>query len=72
MKKSILINYHYDLSDYNDKISFELQEQLESAAENRILEMRKEGYTSGELCFLDTNTDIEIFGWWDFSYTDPS
>ena len=34
--------------------------------------MRKDGYTSGELCFLDTNTDIEIFGWWDFSYTDPS
>ena len=72
MKKSILINYHYDLSDYNDKISHELREQLEEHAEERILAMRKDGYTSGELCFLDTNTDIEIFGWWDFSYTDPS
>ena len=72
MKKSIRINYHYNLNDYDDKISHELREQLEEHAEARILSMRKDGYTSGELCFLDTNTDIEIFGWWDFSYTDPS
>ena len=72
MKRSIRINYHYNLIDYDDKISHELREQLEKHAEARILQMRKDGYTSGELCFLDTNTDIEIFGWWDFSYTDPS
>ena len=72
MERSIRINYSYNLSDYDDKISHELREQLEEHAEARILQMRKDGYTSGELCFLDTNTDIEIFGWWDFSYTDPS
>ena len=72
MERSIRINYRYNLSDYDDKISHELREQLEEHAEARILSMRKDGYTSGELCFLDTNTDIEIFGWWDFSYTDPS
>ena len=72
MERSIRINYRYNLSNYDDKISHELREQLEEHAEARILSMRKDGYTSGELCFLDTNTDIEIFGWWDFSYTDPS
>ena len=72
MERSIRINYRYNLIDYDDKISHELREQLEEHAEARILSMRKDGYTSGELCFLDTNTDIEIFGWWDFSYTDPS
>ena len=72
MKRSIRINYRYNLSDYDDKISHELREQLEEHAEARILQMRKDGYTSGELCFLDTNTYIEIFAWWDFSYTDPS
>ena len=72
MKRSIRIDYHYNLSDYNDKISFELQNELEEHAEERIFEMRKDNCTSGELVYYDGETDKEIYGWWDFYYIDPS
>ena len=32
MERSIRINYRYNLSDYDDKISHELREQLEEHA----------------------------------------
>ena len=41
-------------------------ERLDQHAEERIAEMRKEGYTSGELC--EEIDGVEYRGWWEFSY----
>lgn len=66
MERTIKINYNYKLKDYPE-ITHEQRELLEDHAEERILEMRKEGYTSGELFF--ESEDILCRGWWSFSYT---
>lgn len=66
MKRKIEINYNWDLSDYPD-LDFETRSQLENHAEERISEMRKEHYTSGELHY--ENDKVSVSGWWSFSYT---
>ena len=63
--RNISINYHWNIENLN--LSFETKNILELEAEKRIYEMRKEGYTSGELVYeLD---DVTITGWWSFSYS---
>jgi hypothetical protein len=67
MEEIIRINYNWDTSDY-PKISSKLKRKLKEHAEERIFEMRKEGYTSGELVY-DANK-IVAYGWWSFYYCD--
>ena len=43
---------------------------LEEHVEERILTMRKEGYTSGELLLEDLD-GVNYRGDWSFSYVDP-
>ena len=67
MKRKIEINYHWNLTDYPN-LTHEQREALENHAEERVYEMRKELYTSGELHYEDDK--ISVYGWWDFTYTD--
>lgn len=71
MEKKIELTYYWDLSDYpevdDDGSDHKTREQLQEHAEERIFEMRKEGYTSGELHF--ENNVISVHGSWSFSYT---
>jgi len=65
IKRNIKITFNW-WNDEKGEIPSNHLSFLEKEAENRIFEMRKEGYTSGEL-----NTkidDIEYSGWWDISY----
>lgn len=47
---------------------------LEEAAQERIFEMLKEGYTSGELSetvhmgYTEASEDIKYNGWWEMTY----
>jgi hypothetical protein len=63
MERKISITYNWNLTDYPE-ISNELKERLTVEAEERIYEMRKEFYTSGELHYEDE--EVSIYGWWDF------
>lgn len=52
--------------DEIEEIDFEVKDKLEGHAEERIIEMRKEGYTSGELhCEIN---NVQYRGWWEYSY----
>ena len=65
LKRKIEMTFNWWNDDDKD-VEPDIQEQLENHAEERIIEMRKEGYTSGEL-----NTEIgdETYrGWWTFGY----
>ena len=73
MKREVIISYNWEKrSDGKDdgKISTKHQEALEETAMNRIIEMMKEGYTSGELfdnvSFGDEDGEdgIEYSGYW--------
>ena len=74
MKREVIISYNWskdsDELDNSTEIKFKHQEALEESAMNRILEMMKEGYTSGELvdCVRMDDEDgeegIEYSGWW--------
>lgn len=67
MTRKIEIKFNW----WNDSIKekqadFDVQNQLEGEAEERIHQMRAEGYTSGEL-----NSEIngvEYQGWFEISY----
>ena len=65
MKREIKIDYHWNLEDFPD-IGHEELIQLEEHAEERILKMRAEKFTSGELHF--ENKEISVYGWWEFNY----
>ncbi|WP_163216443.1 hypothetical protein [Bacteroides sp. 224] len=55
------------MTDELEKLSFEEIEYLEQQAMSRIVEMIKDGYTSGELCeSIDEN---EFYGWWEYKMT---
>ena len=49
-----------------DEISFDHQEALDNSARERIFEMNKEGYMSGEL--NETVDKVEYRGWWEVNY----
>lgn len=65
MEKAIKIIFNWNLVDYPN-LDFGTKSKLEDAAEAHIFEMRKEGYTSGELHYEDDN--ISVWGSWTFSY----
>ena len=69
MKREIIISYNWSADD-NRIIKFDHQEALEESAMNRIIEMMKEGYTSGELIDNismddeDGEDGVDYSGWW--------
>lgn len=67
MERKITIKYRWwrDGEGHAD-VNREHVEALEEAARERISDMVKEGYTSGELCenINDGNNEEEYTGWW--------
>ena len=64
IKQNIVYRWWTDEPDH--KITYEQQDYLEFQADQTILEMRKSGYTSGEMeAVVD---DILFRGWWEFNY----
>jgi len=69
MKRKIEITFEWWINEGEDSIPETHQELLETAAEERIYEMRKEFYTGGEL-----NEEIDgtqYNGYWDFREINP-
>ena len=75
ISKRYTVTYRWWNNDL-ESISPEHQAALDETAEERIAEMLKEGYTSGELCdnihMLDTDPEdgIEYSGWWEKKTTE--
>ncbi|NDV63994.1 hypothetical protein D0T60_01855 [Bacteroides sp. 224] len=66
-EREVKIKFWYNMTDELEKLSFEEIEYLEQQAMSRIVEMIKDGYTSGELCeSIDEN---EFYGWWEYKMT---
>jgi cytosine/adenosine deaminase-related metal-dependent hydrolase len=69
MKREVTISYNWS-NDDNTEIKQNHQKALEESAMNRIIEMMREGYTSGELndnVYMhndDGEDGIEYRGWW--------
>lgn len=66
--RQILIKFNWWNNNLPNKPinDYDLIERLESEAEDRIRQMRNEGYTSGELfCEVD---GIQYNGWWNYNY----
>ena len=62
MEKKRTITYRW----WNEAgVKPEHEEALEETAWERVLEMTKEGYTSGELCANIGDDDTEYTGWWE-------
>ena len=68
MELSRTIEIKYNWWDDTDCYCDYVAEKLEEEAERRILEMRKEGYTSGELNYYEEKNCIEFRGWWELNY----
>jgi hypothetical protein len=67
----INIKFNWWRSDGSkETIPNDVLEQLEEHAEERIMEMRKGGFTSGELCF-ESDSSPSYSGAWSFSYGLP-
>ncbi len=72
MKREVIISYNWNKND-NGEIKPKHQEVLEESAMERILEIMKKGYTSGELydnvCTDDEDgkDGIEYSGSWDIT-----
>lgn len=74
MKREITITYHWACEALQSDIPFVLSEVLEGHTYDRVFQMLKEGFTSGELC-CDALVEIdgketpedgwECRGWWE-------
>lgn len=75
MEKTIESKITYRWWRDDGDIKPEHEEALEERAQDRISEMTKEGYTSGELIDYIRMTDddpedgVEYHGWWEISTT---
>jgi len=67
MRKKIEITYWWDTNEYPNLTS-EQKDALENAAEDRITEMRQDGYREGELIYEDD--EISVSGWWESTKKD--
>ena len=65
MERTIEVTYYWDLDEF-PKLDDETKEQLCEHAENRILNMKKEGYSSGELLHEDSEGN-SYRGWWEWT-----
>ncbi len=61
MRTKKLISYSWDLEDL---VTEEVKEQLKKSAEQRVFEMIKDGYTSGELFGYIEEEDQGVWGRW--------
>lgn len=61
-KFSLKIDYHLDLSDDEETLSFDEKEMLDKQCKKRVFEMIQEGYTSGEL--VESLDEATYYGWW--------
>ena len=61
MEVIVEVKYNWNLSDYPD-LDKETKELLKEHAEERMFQLRKEGYQSGELHYH--NNEIRVWGWW--------
>lgn len=61
----INIKWWFNESEEFMALPFEARGAIENRVEQRIIEMRAEGYTSGELC-ESYNGDV-FYGWWEYS-----
>lgn len=66
MKRKIEITYEWWINEGENEIPNEIQERLETEAENRIYEMRKEFYTGGELIF-EAEDGTTYNGYWNYT-----
>ena len=66
MQKTIIIRINW-WENEEENIPFNHLEELLPAAEQRIFEMRKDNYTSGELHHV-TEDGTNYNGFWEFSY----
>ena len=70
MKRKLTIEYHWNLSDFDDNVKPEVIEALEESAVEKIMKMIGEGYYQGELndnmrLFDDDPEDgFNYYGWW--------
>ena len=62
IKRNIV--YRWWRGDKNDILP-EHQAALETAAEERIAEMKTQGFTSGELNVVLGDEEVEYTGWWE-------
>jgi hypothetical protein len=62
MRKELKITFKWDLESI-EEVSEDVKEYLEEEAKDRIFEMMKEGYVSGELC-SQINDDSVWGNWW--------
>ena len=68
MKRTINISYHWKTED-TLSIPEELEKDLADHAEERIIQMMKEGYIEGDLYFhvddfYPEYENMEMHGWW--------
>jgi hypothetical protein len=56
------VSYWYEVP--KRKQTEELREKLEEASEERARECINDECSSGELCFYDTEAELEYRGWW--------
>lgn len=68
MELSRKIEIKYEWWNDTDCHDFSVIEVLEEEAERRIIEMRKEGFTSGELNYFDEENMVEFRGFWELNY----
>ena len=68
MELSRKIEIKYNWWDDTECQDNSVIQELEEEAERRIIEMRKEGYTSGELNHYNEENCIAFSGWWEFNY----
>jgi hypothetical protein len=63
-EKLIRIKFWFQYSEELENLDYSERERLEEQAKERIFEMIKEGYTSGELC--ESIDEKEFYGWWEY------
>lgn len=63
-KREITINFGWSSDNEIEEIDDSHIEALEEHARDKILEMTKEGYTSGELFLESEDENRDYKGWW--------
>ena len=67
MATLINIKWWFEEEDEFKELPFEARQDIENRVEQRIINMRADGYTSGELC--ESYNEIEFYGWWEYRQT---
>lgn len=65
MEFNLKINYHLNLDDKEEILTFEEKEVLEDQCKERIFNQINDGYTSGEL--VESLNEETFYGWWNLN-----